>query len=139
MDCPKGKFGPRNGSIASSECEDCPAGKFSPADGLHSCTSCGKAEYQPEQGQSSCRECQGVGEIGDDTRTECIVDPDYADLQGPTLVERLYSNGLAIILSFSIAVLFMAALFLVHLKSLVSKPKNLSLSTQTKKTISWVW
>ena len=48
--------------------------------------------------------CQGVGEIGDETRTQCITDPDYAKLSGPALMEHLYSKGVALYASFSISV-----------------------------------
>ena len=74
-DCPKGKFGRRNGSIALDECKDCPAGKFSRVDGLYSCTFCSKSEYQPEKGQSSCIECPGRQETK--IATKCITDPDF--------------------------------------------------------------
>ena len=116
LDCPKGKFGPRNGSTALDECEDCPAGKFSSVDGLYSCTFCSKSEYQPEKGQSSCLECPGVGEIGDAKRTGCMTDPSIAKLRDSTFIEELFSEGIALYVSFSIAALFIATFFLVNFK-----------------------
>ena len=49
-------------------------------------------------------------------RTSCIVDPAFAKLNGPSLVDSLYSKGLALYITFSIAALFTGATFLVHFK-----------------------
>jgi alpha-tubulin suppressor-like RCC1 family protein/FtsZ-binding cell division protein ZapB len=114
--CPGGKFNERLGSSALGDCEDCPAGTFAFTNGSSQCLQCGKTEYQPEKGQTMCFQCAGVGRIGNVERTSCIVDPAFAKLNGPSLVDSLYSKGLALYITFSIAALFTGATFLVHFK-----------------------
>jgi hypothetical protein len=84
--------------------------------GSSQCLQCGKTEHQPEKGQTACLECAGVGKIGNAERTSCIVDPAFAKLSGPSLVDSLYSKGLALYVAFSIAALFTGVIFLVHFK-----------------------
>ena len=114
--CPLGKFGARSGSTTGDNCQECPAGRFSSTNGSSECTLCGKSEYQPLEGQSSCLECTKVGEIGGPDRLSCVEDPDFAALAGDSIVESLYTNGIAIYASFTITALFVAISFLVHFK-----------------------
>ena len=114
--CPLGKFGARSGSTTGDNCQECPAGRFSSTNGSSECTLCGKSEYQPLEGQSSCLECTKVGEMGGPDRLSCVEDPDFVALAGDSIVESLYTNGIAIYASFTITALFAAISFLVHFK-----------------------
>jgi hypothetical protein len=114
--CPLGKFGASKGSTTGDNCQECPAGRFSSTNGSSECTLCGKSEYQPLEGQYSCLECTKVGEIGDPGRLSCVEDPDFAALVGDSVLESLYTKGIALYASFTITALFVAISFLVHFK-----------------------
>ena len=114
--CPLGKFGAHNGSTTEKHCHECPAGRFSSTKGSSQCTLCGTSEYQPLEGRSSCLECTKVGKIGGPDRLSCVEDPDFAALAGDSIVESLYTKGIALYVSFTITALFVAISFLVHFK-----------------------
>jgi hypothetical protein len=105
--CPMGTYSLYQGlaSNESATCKDCPAGKYGDKKGLSECTFCPTGQYQGGKGQSMCHSCSERDKLMTNT-------PDYTDcmvnqaLMSDSLVEVMFSNGTAYVVSFAISAVF---------------------------------
>ena len=91
---------PVPGTVASSTgattCVSCVAGKFTAFNSSVSCLQCDRLSYAPAVGSTACLPCS-VGYIADDARSTCVVDPDaIGALENQSIVDAMYSKGVAL-------------------------------------------
>lgn len=105
--CPKGKWlGGENGT-SLTQCLDCPTGTYGPQEGLGECSPCAKGSFQEKEGQSQCQVCSEVFNdqtlTSNEEHTACITNK---DLLSKSLVEMLFNDGVALIGTFTVALVF---------------------------------
>lgn len=109
--CPRGTYLPaisslsKSGANSSASCLLCPPGTFSDTNGLGECTQCPTGQVQPNEGQVSCDDCSLEGKIktNNEANTACIDNP---ALLSSSVVEIMFTKGVALSLSFAIAAAF---------------------------------
>ena len=103
--CPSGKYYGGLRANSSMACQNCTAGKYGDKTGLANCSMCPAGQYQPDVGQQECFLCSDLGKIKTNNaeHTGCV---DNVLLMSTSVVEVLFTKGVALALSFSLAVGF---------------------------------
>ena len=113
--CERGKYLPLSDRVANSSalCMPCSAGTYGDKEGLGECTPCAIGQVQSDTGQTSCKDCILEGKIktNNEAHTACI---NNMALLSSTVVEVMFTKGLALSVAFAIAGAFVSLAWVTH-------------------------
>ena len=91
------------------------AGKYADKEGVGVCTTCPSGQYQADTGKSKCMECANIGKLktNNEDYTGCV---DNKALFSDTFVVSMFSDGIALYVSFGMSVLFVVVCGLMQHK-----------------------
>ena len=105
--CPAGTANALSGSADATSCVACGAGRYAAQSGTAECMSCAVGQFQAESGQAQCHVCE---EYFDDAtltssadHTGCEIN---AALAQSRLVEAMFEDGLALVITFTCMAVF---------------------------------
>ena len=106
--CPKGTHNNDTGASSLASCVPCAPGSFNPNAGAEQCLPCASDSYAPARGSHNCTTCP-ANMLGSADRESCVEDERLkAPLSQPSMVEILFSKGVAIYGAVIIAVAYTA-------------------------------
>jgi alpha-tubulin suppressor-like RCC1 family protein len=111
--CGIGKYGASLGSVSVAGCNLCPLGTFGNSEGLSVCTACSRMSYTTSPGSTQCEECTELNTIGNADHTGCVIDTSAV---GPSLIETMYTKGVALYGAFVITACFAGIVALMQFK-----------------------
>lgn len=113
--CEAGMFSSTIGAKNSSVCLPCPPGTYGDKGGLGACITCTEGMYQPNSAGLSCKSCTRENKLhtSNAQHTGCIVNE---DLLSRSVVEIIFTDGVAWYMTFVIATAFVAACAYMQLK-----------------------
>lgn len=120
--CPPGTYAPNPGAINDTFCIACEPGKYSGSPGLE-CISCPEGQYQPSEGTTSCASCASRNKLYTSTsdHLDCELNRSFLS---ESLIETIFSDGIAIGLTFAIAAVFVIAGITIHREKIKDEHKD---------------